>query len=124
VYQQSADFLTDAGAPIRRVRRSPHVSLNRNRMTAYEFVLEMQPGTGTDTGQGSDPQIMFRFSTDGGRTWSDELLGGSGAVGEYTQVTRWSRLGQARDWAFEIAATDPVQYAFTDAYLDVEVAMD
>jgi hypothetical protein len=43
--------------------------------------------------QGSDPQVMLRFSDDGGHTWSNEHWKSMGKIGRYGYRTIWRRLG-------------------------------
>ena len=50
------------------------------------FRLLCQTGIGLTTGQGSNPQVMMRYSVDGGRTWADSLWDSVGALGEYDKV--------------------------------------
>ena len=61
--------------------------------------------------QGSDPQVMMRFSDDGGHTWSREQWSSMGAIGMYGKRVFWRRLGMTlkiRDRVYEISGTDPV----------------
>ena len=62
--------------------------------------------------QGINPQIMLRWSDDGGHTWSREHWADVGLVGEYSQRVFWRRLGMTlklRDRVYEISGTDPVR---------------
>lgn len=111
VHQMSRTFFTDAGAPLRRVRRSPHqwLKATRERMFFSQLQIEFTPGVGLQSGQGVDPQVMLRYSNDGGFTWSNEYWVTIGKVGNTKNRAIWRRLGQARDRVWEINFTDPVQ---------------
>ncbi len=61
-----------------------------------QLQVEFTPGVGLQTGQGSDPQAMLRFSDDGGFTWSNEIWRSLGAVGEYLTRAVWRSLGEFR----------------------------
>jgi hypothetical protein len=50
-----------------------------------------------------DENVLMRLSADGGRTWGNERQVSIGAVGETRTRPIWRRLGQARDWALELA---------------------
>jgi len=69
------------------------------------------------------PQMMLRWSDDGGHTWSSEHWRSIGGVGEYFKRVIWRRLGMTmklRDRVYEISGTDPVKIAIMAAELDVE----
>lgn len=70
------------------------------------------------------PQVMLRWSDDGGHTWSNEHWKTMGGVGEYGTRVIWRRLGMTlklRDRVYEISGTDPVKIAIMAAELDVDV---
>lgn len=69
---------------------------------------------------GVDPQVMLRWSDDGGNTWSNEHWKSMGRIGEYGYRTIWRRLGMTlkiRDRVYEISGTDPVKIAIMGAEL-------
>jgi hypothetical protein len=62
--------------------------------------------------QGADPQVMLRFSDDGGHTWSNEHWKSMGRIGQFGKRTIWRRLGatmKIRDRVYEVSGTDPVR---------------
>jgi hypothetical protein len=70
--------------------------------------------------QGSDPQVMLRFSDDGGHNWSNEHWKSMGRIGEYGKRTIWRRLGatmKIRDRVYEVSGTDPVRIYIMGAEL-------
>jgi hypothetical protein len=70
--------------------------------------------------QGSDPQVMLRWSDDGGHTWSNEHWAPIGKIGEYYRRVFWRRLGMTlklRDRVYEISGTDPVKIDIMGAEL-------
>jgi hypothetical protein len=69
---------------------------------------------------GTNPQIMLRWSDDGGHTWSNEHWAAMGKIGEYNRRVFWRRLGMTlklRDRVYEISGTDPVKIAIMGAEL-------
>ena len=69
---------------------------------------------------GSNPQIMLRWSDDGGHTWSNEHWSPIGKIGVYQQRVFWRRLGMTlklRDRVYEISGTDPVKTVIMGAEL-------
>jgi len=68
----------------------------------------------------TSPQVMLRWSDDGGHTWSNEHWTSVGRIGEYGHRAFWRRLGMTlklRDRVYEISATDPVKTAIMGAEL-------
>ena len=71
---------------------------------------------------GADPQVMLRWSDDGGHTWSNEHWRSMGRLGNYGYRTIWRRLGMTekiRDRVYEVSGTDPVKIAIMGAELFV-----
>jgi hypothetical protein len=69
---------------------------------------------------GVNPQVMLRWSDDGGHTWSNEHWKSMGRQGQYGYRTIWRRLGMTmkiRDRVYEISGTDPVKIAIMGAEL-------
>lgn len=121
IYRMSSDYTSDVESrEIRRVRRAPALMNENKRLFYKEFELDLEPGLGTITGQGSDPIVMMRFSDDGGKTWSNEKTASAGKIGEYGTRVNWHRLGTARRRVFEVSVTDPIPWRLTNAYLEVE----
>lgn len=121
-------FATDFGNPIRRVRRSPYIGMAGvwNFFKSLEIMAE--PGLGPEipltdgAGNPRDPQLMLRWSNDGGKSWVDYPSPlNLGQVGKYKTRMLARRLG--RVWGsigriFEIAFSDPVPLRVIDADLD------
>lgn len=119
VYELTPDVYTDINAqPIRRVRRTPHLHREDDWITYPRFALDVETGVGLATGQGWDPQLMLRWSNNGGRTWGNDHSRSAGKAGEYTAHPEWRRCGRARDRVFELVTSDPVPYRIINAYLD------
>ena len=71
---------------------------------------------------GYDPQVMLRWSDDGGHTWSNEHWRSMGKIGAYGYRTYWRRLGMTlkiRDRVYEVSGTDPVKLAIMGAELQI-----
>lgn len=109
IHQQSRSFYTDAGAPLRAQRRTPHAWSRENRARIFQASMQVEftPGIGLQTGQGSDPQAMFRWSDDGGFTWSNEHFVPIGKAGRTKNRAIVRRIGEARDRVYEVTYTDP-----------------
>lgn len=71
---------------------------------------------------GFDPQVMLRWSDDGGHTWSNEHWRSMGKIGVFGYRAIWRRLGMTlklRDRVYEVSGTDPVKIAIMGAELQV-----
>jgi hypothetical protein len=120
MYSLSSQYLDEDGIPIVRVRRTPHVTSGMSVSMHRSITLDLETGIGSATGQGVDPQIMLRYSSDGGRTWSSELWTTAGRQGEYRTRCKWLGLGIARDRVYEIHVSAPVRWTILGAEIDTE----
>ncbi len=118
VYNQSLDFYDDNGDEIIRMRISPHLQDQKKLLTHAVFELDVEAGRALQFGQGSNPQMMMKYSDDGGFTWSNERWISIGKVGRYKQRARWTRCGSARDRVYWVAFSDPIFTQINDAYLN------
>lgn len=117
--RMDADMLTDAGDPLVR-RFAGFVPIKGGVGICDSVTLLCEVGQGLQTGQGSDPVIAMRYSTDQGKTWSDWEFETLGAVGEYEWKVTWRRLGQFEPPGiyFEWEITDPVSFRVSDARIN------
>jgi hypothetical protein len=95
---------------------------NLKRSAQHSLQLDLETGVGLNLGQGSDPQVMLRWSDDGGHTWSNEHWVSIGKIGEFYRRAIWRRLGMTmkiRDRVYEVSGTDPVKIAIIGAELTV-----
>lgn len=122
-YAFDMDVYSDNGSVqrwLRSWRALPTGQNNLKRTAQHSLQLDCQTGVGVVTGQGSDPQVMLRWSDDGGHTWSSEHWRSMGKIGEYGYRTIWRRLGMTlklRDRVYEVSGTDPVKIAVMGAEL-------
>lgn len=116
-YKMLATTYTDNGVAIRRRLVSKHIFKNNQQVSIGRLWVDMETGVGLATGQGVNPQVIMRYSKDGGHTWSTELWATMGAIGKYLTRAIWQRLGRARDWVFELVITDPVKVVIINAGL-------
>lgn len=119
IHQQDRNFYTDAANPLRAQRRTPHVwsREDRNRVFQSSLQVEFKAGTGLQTGQGSSPQAMIRWSDDGGQTYGSEVCAPIGAAGVTRDRAMVMQLGEARDRVYEVNVSDPVSRDIVGATL-------
>lgn len=111
LHQMSRKFYTDAGAPLIAIRRCPVIWSRENRKRIFHSSLQVEfaPGVGLQTGQGSNPQVMLRWSDDGGATFGNQHWCTIGKVGRFKNRAMWRRLGQARARVYETSFSDPTK---------------
>ena len=105
---------------LRSWRALPTGQNNLKRTAQHSLQLDLETGVGLNLGQGSDPQVMLRWSDDGGHTWSNEHWVSIGKIGEFYRRAIWRRLGMTmkiRDRVYEVSGTDPVKIAIMGAEL-------
>lgn len=115
VYRCDDETYTDGAAAIVREIQSRHVINNYERMPVFQLFVDCETGTGLNSGQGSDPQVMLQTSKDGGHTWGNEVWRSMGAMGQYLRRVVWNRLGLGDDWTFLLRITDPVKVVIINA---------
>ena len=117
------NFATDFGNPIQRLRRSPHINLEKEWVFHHEMQVDLEAGLGPipplldGSGNARDPQLMLRWSDDGGRTWSNQYFVGVGQAGNYKTRAVWRRLGRSRQRIYEVSCSDPIPWRVVDSYL-------
>jgi hypothetical protein len=123
IYRFNLDVFADNGGIqkwLRSWRALPTGQNDLKRTAHHSLQLDCQSGVGLNSGQGSDPQVMLRWSDDGGHTWSNEHWSPMGKIGQYFHRVFWRRLGMTmklRDRVYEVSGTDPVKIAIVGAEL-------
>jgi len=106
---------------LRSWRALPTGQNDLKRQAHHNLQLDCETGVGLvdDT---TPPQVMLRWSDDGGHTWSNEHWKSMGPTGASATRVTWRRLGMAdklRDRVYEVSGTDPVKIAIMGAELSV-----
>lgn len=118
IYNFSYKFDTDNGAPIRCTRTTAPFTSDFKYAGIDTLYLRMETGRALQTGDGSNPSVMLRYSNDGAHTWSQSIARSMGGVGEYNTQLTWNRLGSAREWVFEFTVQSPVPVSLIKASVD------
>ena len=80
----------------------------------------VQVGEGIATGQGSDPQLMIRYSDDGGLTYSAEEMYPLGKGGDYLRKVELYQQGMAEQRVYELSYSEPTKFALFSAHADID----
>lgn len=112
-------------APIVCDRISPHVyKVDQNVVhSRITFEVARGVGNGTDIEPGDNPQLLLRWSNDGGKTWGAEYSLPLGEQGQYIKRVYMNRLGYAPRGGggrvYWVRCTDPVFNSLISAQLDI-----
>lgn len=98
------------GDTILRQMTTQPFSVNGLPVFSGEFEATFESGVGLTTGQGSDPQVIYSYSDNGGR---EPFLGntkrGIGAIGKFEQRSVWRRQGRVpAQRSVRLTVTEPV----------------
>lgn len=107
---------------LRAWRALPTGQNNLKRTAQHSLQIDIEAGVGLNSGQGSDPELMLRWSDNGGHVWSSGRQIKMGKIGKYGDRVIFRRLGMTeklRDRVYELSGTDPVKIAIMGAHLDL-----
>lgn len=114
IYTIEPDVYTEDGEEIIRDRICQNIEAE-NEFSLDEVEIKFEAGVGLVTGQGSNPQMMFRTSKDGGYRWGNEQWRSAGRIGEHSMRAVWRKQGRSRNRALWLRVTDPVKWVITGA---------
>ena len=121
IYELNFTTYTDNTEAFIRKRVTRVIHKDGFGMTFRSLILDAEAGIGLITGQGSDPQVMMRYSIDGGRNWSSEIWRSLGEMGAANTKPMWINLGFGYDWVFEFAFSDPTKFNLFNLFANVDV---
>ena len=124
LYILDPETYQDGGLDIERLATAnvPSFDQLRDGVPVDSFALDGMKGQGQANAPGDDPKVGLRRSTDGGNTWTNQLLAKWGKIGEYATRTIWRALGRfgSRGMIFEIQFSDPINVVITGARVNDE----
>lgn len=118
LYELDLETYDENGTALISTAVTPMLWGGTNRTVMSRFQVDMEAGTGLTSGQGSDPQMMLRWSDDGGQTWSNQLFADMGKKGKYKTLAEWRRLGMFEKRVMEVSISDPVKRVLLGGYAD------
>lgn len=130
IYELDQNYRYDDTKLITSFRRTPHLSAQLKNLFINSIQFDIQMAT-LENDQAwyydealnvieRDPQLIFRFSHDGGYTWSNEKYCSLGKIGEYQKRALFWRLGLSRDFVFEIKIVEPIDVTILACEFDAE----
>lgn len=126
LYTVSQDTFDENGNVLVWTLRSPPVHAYPHRVSVDTLYLDVLTGVGlnsTDTDD-SDPQIMLRWSDDGGHTFSNEMRRSLGAQGQRLTRVAFNNLGTTgrQGRIFELKCSAAVARGLRHAFIEGSVA--
>lgn len=118
IYSLDLDVFLDNGETRKWLRSWRALDKATNAPSKFNWLsIDMETGIGVP--DGTDPQLMLRYSDDGGHNWSNERQGSAGQVGETDLWVKFNRLGMCRrgpsDRIFELSSTSQFKTALLGA---------
>jgi hypothetical protein len=124
IYELDPKTFTDArGVPLVRDRITSYIT-DDMRMARYnKLTVDMDTGIGLPVAPGQpgfDPQVLFRYSNNRGKNWSDERSVSAGRQGVDDTRVIFENMGSSRiGMSFWLRMTEPVPTSYNTAFLDV-----
>lgn len=120
IYELSPNVYTENGTVIKREIIGTTTFKNFARINMNKFTVVMDTGVGIATGQGSDPQMIGRFSIDGGKTYTNELWQPIGEEGSFLTEVSWTKFGQGRSFIAKLNYSEPTKFCIAGAFIETE----
>ena len=108
--------------PLQVVMTSKTITAGPIPIPHYRLEVQVEPGVGLVTGQGSNPQIVLRYSDDC-QNWSPEFWRLIGRRGNFGRRAVWARLGRPITRFYELAYSEPTPFVFYGAFLNEEESL-
>lgn len=121
LYSLNDTTYTDNTNPIIRSLTTVPIYHDSLPITLGVVEVELEPGQGTDSGQGLTPQIWMRYSKDGGFTYSDWEPRYMGTTGQYENRVLYGGLGASRHWTLQFKTSDPVNWMILGVRANVDI---
>lgn len=101
LYRINENTFTEPGHDLTMTWRFP-VHAWPNAVRLKELFVDMIPGVGLNSANQSDadPQLMLRISTNGGKSFGNQMSRSLGKIGQYTQRVSFDKLGTSLEDGF------------------------
>lgn len=122
VYEFSRNYFRENTIPLVKLVQTQgplNIAGQRFRVLGIELQLKVGVGRDGDADSGHNPQVVGRFSWDGGNTWGDEVIRPIGRIGAYDTTVNFGPCGAGRNFVAEFFISDPVDTCFSGAWASV-----
>lgn len=103
---------TENSRPLVRQIQTNELFSEQKRIRVYKLVADIESGFGGT--------IMLDWSSDGEKSYENELLKSMGEVGEYRRRVEFWRLGQYRRRLFRLRVSDAVPFSCYGVYIEAD----
>lgn len=108
LYEMDTTFTTEGdGTGIVRERIAPLLTNEHKRTPIDSLELLMDPGVGTASGAGSNPQATLSMSDDSGHVYGNQRMASMGRIGNFRKRIYWTRLGAPPSAVAKVRYSDP-----------------
>lgn len=119
IYAFNPDTLADNGSPRKWLRRWRALPGDTTSAITFSY-LAIDMETGTEVPPGTNPQLVLRWSDDGGKTWGGNRIIPVGVTGQTAFTVKSNRLGSTSRFGgstriFELSSTDPFKVSIISA---------
>ena len=124
IFELNSDAMSESTDPlvVKIVTPAIHITPSRLRFNALHVDIVTGVGNLADTPDTRVPELMMRYSDDGGVSWSSEYRASIGVLGETRRRVVFRRLGMSgqQGRVFELSCSAAVVRGFLGATVDVE----
>lgn len=106
IYEMSSDYYDDNGHELQAILYGTEIDNGLKRGFFPEIQILMEMGVGPESGL--DPQMVLQYSSNRGKTWSNERWASIGKIGEYNNRAIWRRNGSDFKRMYRVIITDAV----------------
>lgn len=123
LYEIDDDAHDENGVALVRYIASRTQRVDGKPFTVEGVEIDIEPGVGLTTGQGSDPKVWLEVSRDGGKTFGARLERSLGSRGNTRKRLTWGCLGQfpPHGAMIRLGCSDPVALVVGQAWADITV---
>jgi hypothetical protein len=119
IYALDLNAADDNGTSISRDVCFPVIYNGGRNMIARSIELDVLHGVGKISGKGADPQAVFSWSDDEGKSWSMERSRPLGKIGDKKARVKVNRLGVFVQRQFRVSISSPVKVVIQGLYVDM-----
>ncbi len=126
IYKYNLSKYTNDGEPLKWLRAFEAFPRGESPRQGFTFSsVELMMETGITADSGTTPEVMFRWSDDGGYKWSTIRTESLGLIGETSKRVMWRRTGSTKKAkgmirVFEFSGTSPIRIAITGCRVNEE----
>ncbi len=122
IYSLNLDAATDNGTQRKWLRSWRALAQTSPRPVRFNALL-IDMETGGQVVEGFAPQLMLRWSDDGGHNWASQVIQAAGATGQTAKRVKFNRLGSTKrngglDRIFELSSADAFKVAIMGAFVE------